>query len=205
MINQLPVSTPATQTVCSDVAITAIALTNGTTFTWTRIPVAGNPSGMPSSGSGTPITGTLTNTGALALNTTFTITNNNGCQTTAVVTVRPRLNAPTVTVTQPTCPTPTGTITVNTPAPAANIVYSIDGVTYTNTTGIFSGLAGGTSYNVTYKNTTTGCISQALANVAINNVPTPPGSTNSECNGTSLTVYNTNKENHRSDCTNNGS
>jgi hypothetical protein len=49
--------------------------------------------------------------------------------------------APTATLTQPTCTTPTGTITITSPAPAAGITYSIDGINYTNTTGIFTGLA----------------------------------------------------------------
>jgi hypothetical protein len=41
--------------------------------------------------------------------------------------------APTATLTQPTCTTPTGTITITSPAPAAGITYSIDGINYTNT------------------------------------------------------------------------
>ncbi|MCD9577549.1 hypothetical protein LUU93_21465, partial [Flavobacterium sp. SCIV07] len=63
---------------------------------------------------------------------------------------------PTASVTtQPTCTVPTGVITITNPAPAAGITYSIDGTTYTNTTGVFSGLAAG-SYNVTAKNSS-GC------------------------------------------------
>ena len=46
--------------------------------------------------------------------------------------------APTATPTQPTCAVATGTITVTAPAPAAGITYSIDGTTYTNTTGVFT-------------------------------------------------------------------
>src|SRR5678809_168180 len=68
--------------------------------------------------------------------------------------------APVVTPTSPTtCTATTGTITVTAPAPAAGISYSIDGTTYTNTTGVFNNVAPGT-YNVTVKNAA-GCISSA--------------------------------------------
>ena len=59
--------------------------------------------------------------------------------------------APTATLSQPTCQLATGTITVTQPAPAAGITYSIDGTTYTNTTGVFAGLAPAT-YHVASKN-----------------------------------------------------
>ncbi|MFC6264127.1 T9SS sorting signal type C domain-containing protein [Flavobacterium panici] len=75
----------------------------------------------------------------------------------ALLTVNPTPTAPTASVTtQPTCAVPTATITVSSPAPAAGITYSIDGTTYTNTTGIFTGVATGSSYNVTTKNSS-GC------------------------------------------------
>lgn len=48
---------------------------------------------------------------------------------------------PTTAVVQPTCSTPTGTITVTSPEPAPGITYSIDGISYTNTTGVFTGLS----------------------------------------------------------------
>src|SRR6185369_4764237 len=79
--------------------------------------------------------------------------------------------APTATLTQPTCTTPTGTITITSPVPAAGITYSIDGINYTNTTGIFSGLVPNT-YNVTVKNAS-GCISAAISYM-INAVPSAP-------------------------------
>jgi hypothetical protein len=50
---------------------------------------------------------------------------------------------------------------VTAPAPAAGISYSIDGTTYTNTTGVFNSVAPG-NYNVTVKNAA-GCISSATA------------------------------------------
>ncbi|MCX6257451.1 MAG: hypothetical protein NTW49_06085, partial [Bacteroidia bacterium] len=46
--------------------------------------------------------------------------------------------APTASATlQPTCNIPTGTITITAPT-GAGITYSIDGSTYTNTTGVFT-------------------------------------------------------------------
>jgi hypothetical protein len=80
--------------------------------------------------------------------------------------------APTVNTADPaTCSDVTGTITVTAPAPAAGISYSIDGVDYTNTTGIFNGVAPGT-YNVTVKNAA-GCISHATT-ATINGAPAGP-------------------------------
>src|SRR5258705_63990 len=67
--------------------------------------------------------------------------------------------APTASVTvQPTCATPTGTIMITAPL-GAGLTYSIDGVTYTNTTGTFTGLAPNT-YDVTVRDAG-GCVSAA--------------------------------------------
>ncbi len=77
---------------------------------------------------------------------------------------------PSATSTQPSCTVTTGTITL-TPAPATGISYSIDGTDYSNTTGVFSGLAPNT-YTVTVKNSY-GCISPAL-NVTVNAPPPVP-------------------------------
>jgi hypothetical protein len=81
-----------------------------------------------------------------------TVKNAAGCISTATVAT---INgaptapaAPTVNTADPaTCSDVTGTITVTAPAPAAGFSYSIDGIDYTNTTGIFNGVAPGT-YNV---------------------------------------------------------
>lgn len=71
------------------------------------------------------------------------------------VTVNTLPATPTASVTlQPTCSTPTGTITVTAPT---GMKYSIDGLTYTNTTGVFTSVAIG-AYSVTAKNSS-GCIS----------------------------------------------
>ena len=63
---------------------------------------------------------------------------------------------PATNLIQPTCSVSTGTITITAPI-GAGITYSIDGVTFTNITGIFSQVPAGT-YTVTAKNQD-GCIS----------------------------------------------
>ncbi len=78
---------------------------------------------------------------------------------------------PTATIIQPTCLIGTGTITVTSPLPGTNISYSINGTTYSNTTGIFTLLPPGT-YSLTAK-FSTGCISPAAA--IILNAPSFPG------------------------------
>jgi hypothetical protein len=60
---------------------------------------------------------------------------------------------------------------VTAPAPAAGISYSIDGTTYTNTTGVFNSVAPG-NYNVTVKNAA-GCISLPQQYV-VNAAPSAP-------------------------------
>lgn len=68
---------------------------------------------------------------------------------------------PAVTVTQATCPSLTGSITVTNPSPSSGITYSINGSTYTNTSGVFNGLAPG-NYSVT-ASLPAGCITLAQA------------------------------------------
>jgi len=77
--------------------------------------------------------------------------------------------APTASLVQPTCTVATGTITVT--SPTSNLSFSIDGTTYSNTTGIFTGVTPGT-YNLTAK-TTNGCISPPTS-VTINAQPATP-------------------------------
>lgn len=109
------------------------------------------------------------------------VTNSNGCTTvtnTSQLTVyaivaTPVLQAPT----QPTCASPTGSVVVTSPA-GANFEYSIDGTTYQSGT-TFSGLTPGTTYNITARNITTGCVS-AQRSVTINALPTEPAPSASE-------------------------
>jgi gliding motility-associated-like protein len=66
-------------------------------------------------------------------------------------------DAPTVTTMQPVCPVTSGTIMV-TASTGVGMTYSLDGVNYSNTTGVFTSLPPGV-YPVTAKNAT-GCISK---------------------------------------------
>ena len=144
--------------------------------------------GLPASGNwsinSTPITTVVTGSGTssaiteLAANTnyTFTITDDNGCQSTisaiASINALPAAPAaPTGSVTaQPTCTVQTGTLELTNPL-GSNYSYSIDGSTYQSNP-IFSGLAPGT-YSVTVQVGTTGCISTA-AQYTVNAVPLAP-------------------------------
>ena len=106
---------------------------------------------------------------------TGTITVKNACNQVSTgvnftLTVSAAPAAPTITLTQPTCTVSTGTITITAPT-GTGLSYSIDGINYTNTTGIFTGLSPNT-YNVTVKNAT-GCTSSVTA-VTLNNVSTAP-------------------------------
>lgn len=102
--------------------------------------------------------------------------------TTFTLTVNALPVAPTAAVTsQPTCTVNTGTITVTSPSPGPGITYSIDGVTYANNTGLFTGVPVG-PYNVTTKNSS-GCTSPATAvNVVPATVKTWTGSTSTNWN-----------------------
>ena len=87
------VATPATQTICPGSAITQIDLTNangtpGTTYSWTRDNTA-VLTGIPASGTGNTITGTLSSLDpGNTQTTTFTITAiANGCESTGTATV----------------------------------------------------------------------------------------------------------------------
>ncbi|MCX6235921.1 MAG: HYR domain-containing protein, partial [Bacteroidetes bacterium] len=140
-------------------------------------------SGLPSSGTwtltrnpgGTTTTGTGASTtisGLAAGTYTYTVTNAAGCTSIAsanvVINTQPETpTVPVATLTQPICDIATGTITVTAPT-GVGMTYSIDGSTYTNTTGIFTLVPAGT-YTVTAKNSD-GCIS-AGTNVTINTLP----------------------------------
>lgn len=88
----------------------------------------------------------------------------------ATLTVSAIPATPTVNVTQPNCATPTGTITITNPT-GAGMTYSIDGSTYTNTTGIFSGVVPGI-YSVTARSSA-GCTSPAASATVNPQPPTP--------------------------------
>ena len=92
---------------------------------------------------------------------TYNVTarNSSGCTSAATgvtLNANPAPAAPTVNLTQPACGSSTGTITVTAPT-GTGMTYSINGSTYTNTSGIFTGVATGT-YSVTAKSSS-GCTS----------------------------------------------
>ncbi len=88
----------------------------------------------------------------------------------ATLTVSPIPAQPTLTVTQPTCSTATGTINISAPT-GQGMTYSIDGTTYTNTTGVFTGVTPG-SYNVTARSLA-GCTSPIRIATVNDQPPTP--------------------------------
>ena len=102
------------------------------------------------------------------------VKNTNGCiSTSTVVVVNPKPEgpaAPSLNIVHPTCDLGTGTISISSPKNPGN-TYSIDGVDYTNTTGVFTQVIAGT-YNVTVKNAS-GCISSATVAV-VNAHPLTP-------------------------------
>ena len=105
----------------------------------------------------------------------MTVKNGSGCislPTSVTVNAQPATPAaPTASVTaQPTCSVSTGTITITAPT-GAGMTYSTNGVTYANTTGIFSGMVAG-NYNLTAKNSS-GCVS-AITSVTVNTQPETP-------------------------------
>ena len=83
----------------------------------------------------------------------------------------PTIAPATVSVTaQPNCSTATGTISITAPT-GVGMTYSIDGSTYTNTTGIFTGVAAGT-YTVRAKNAN-GCVSSDTSVTVTAQPPVP--------------------------------
>ena len=81
--------------------------------------------------------------------------------------------APTASVTvQPTCAVGTGTIVITAPAEGSGYSYSIDGGTTWSASATFAGLNSG-NYNITVKETATGCIS-AVTTLTVNTAPPAP-------------------------------
>jgi hypothetical protein len=78
-------------------------------------------------------------------------------------------SVPTVSVAQPTCFVGTGTITVDAPT---GFTYSIDGVDYSNTSGVFNSVSPNT-YTVTVKSVG-GCLAASGASATINPIVSTP-------------------------------
>jgi len=121
---------------------TAVPLTAiGSNLLWYITPTGGT--GDPTAP--TPSTAT---TGTTSYYVSQTV---NGCESDRAqidVVVNEVPGAPTANITQPTCTIPTGTITVT--SSIAGLAFSIDGIDYSNTTGVFTEVNPG-SYNLTAK------------------------------------------------------
>ncbi len=174
------IATPSSQTVCSGLSITTIALTGSvpsTTFNWTRNNTV-SVTGIAASGSG-DITGVLTNTTLSPVTVTFTITPiANGCtgtSTTATVTVDPSPDAFATPSSQTIC----------SGASITTIVLSstVPSTTYTwtrNNTGTVTGIAASGSGDISGSLTNT---TSAPVTVTFTITPTAAG-----CDGASITA-----------------
>ncbi|HCT30888.1 MAG TPA: hypothetical protein DIW31_09175, partial [Bacteroidales bacterium] len=161
-INSLPAAPTATaaQSFCGSATIADLSATApvGSTVKW----YAASSGGSTLTGA-TALVNSTTYYAESENTTTFCISNS---RTAVTVTINVLPAAPTASVTtQPTCADATGTITITAPT-GAGMTYSIDGSTYTNTTGIFTSVPVGT-YTVTAKSTE-GCISPATTSVTLN-------------------------------------
>ena len=90
--------------------------------------------------------------------------------------------SPSISITQPTCAVTTGTVTVVSPSPVpTGMTFSKDnGLTYTNTNGIFTGLAVGT-YKIRSK-TSLGVVSDSILATILTTTPTAPGTITGKTN-----------------------
>ncbi|MET3028404.1 T9SS sorting signal type C domain-containing protein [Flavobacterium sp. UW10123] len=172
-INALPtisttgIFTPVCQSLSAQTTTLSYNSTTGSptnyAIDWIALTDQGTTPFPFSSGSGDIINVNVpANTTSGTYNGIMTITTSGGCQATQNVslTVNTVVAAPTVSVTQlPTCVNNTGAITITSPASGTGYNYSIDGVDFSNNTGIFTGLSSGV-YSVQVKNNTTGCESE---------------------------------------------
>ncbi|WP_310377773.1 T9SS sorting signal type C domain-containing protein [Flavobacterium sp.] len=132
---------------------------NGSPFTYTWFEPSVSPTVPIGTGQNISIASPTSGSHIYQVNMySTTLTGTMIAQTTVVVNSGASTATPTVTLTQPTCTLATGTITITAPT-GLGMRYSINGLTYTNSTGIFPTLAAGT-YSVTAKNSS-GCISNA--------------------------------------------
>ncbi len=147
-------ATPSAQTICSGSTIQNIALTgsvSGTTYSWTRNNTV-NVTGIPASGNGSIISGTLTNTTYTIQTVTFTITPTaNGCvgaPITATVTVNPTPDVtPTPTDQEPCSGKPITPITMSGNVSGTTYLWTRDMPQITGIAMSGSGTISGTLYN----------------------------------------------------------
>ncbi|KFC60919.1 hypothetical protein FEM08_03090 [Flavobacterium gilvum] len=162
------ISTPAA--LCEGTSLNAPTPTvnnNGTILTVFGWELETNASGIFASLS-LPYTVALADNGK---NLRYTARNSCGMTSSnpVVVTVNAKPEEPIATPTQPTCLVSTGTITVTSPL-GSGLSYSINGIDYSNTSGIFNNVAAG-SYYVKAQNSS-GCISLDSNQVLLNAIKT---------------------------------
>jgi hypothetical protein len=174
------VATPARQVSCSGTPIAAINLTSpvaGTVYSWTRDNVA-TATGMPASGTGNSITGTLTTTATTQVVVTFTITPSiNGC-------VGPSIIATDTINPTPSVNTPSNQVLCNGAATTAVAFTSpVGGTTFnwTNNTPSIGLAASGTGNIPSFTATNTG-ITPVTATITVTPIVTSTG-----CTGASVT------------------
>ena len=168
-------SASKTITVNANASVTSVTGANSiciggatTSYTATGVVLGGGTGAWSSTSpliASVDASGNVTGLAVGTTNIVYTITG--GCTGTKsaqkLITVGTLPTIPTITITQPTCTVLTGTITVTSPAPGTGFTYSIDGIDYTNTTGIFT-VNQNTTYNVTTQNASE-CISPARSAV----------------------------------------
>jgi hypothetical protein len=154
VVNPVPdvTTSPLSQTICTGAAIASINNTGsvtGTVFNWTRDNTA-TVTGIAANGTGTSITGSLTNTTGSAVPVVFTVTPSytnagttcTGTAATATVTVNPNN---TVTLTS-AAGTNAQALCINTPI--TNITYTTTGATGATISGLPAGVTGSWAANV---------------------------------------------------------
>jgi hypothetical protein len=153
---------PLSQSVCSEENITQIDFLNpnnvtGTTYSWTRDNTT-NLVGIPSNGTGTFITGSLTNLTDFVQTTTFTIiASADGCASTSAtfsITVNPTPTVDAIPLTQTVCGEINfSTITISNPNNIAGTTYTWVRDNTTSVTGLASN-GSGNAISGTLVNTT---------------------------------------------------
>ncbi|WZL89016.1 PA14 domain-containing protein [Salinimicrobium sp. 3283s] len=160
------ISQPTCTTSTGSVILNSLPATGS----WT---IAESPGGLTKTGTGT----STTFPGLSAGTHTFTVTNANGCisSASANVVINPPPTVPAAPIIgqiiQPTCTTATGSVAIS-GLPSGNWTINPGGFTGSGTNKIITGLQSG-NYNYTVTNET-GCTSPASENVTIDTPPNPP-------------------------------
>ena len=103
----------------------------GTSLLWYTVPSGGT-------GNATAPTPTTTSPGTISYYVSQTIDGCEGARAQIDIQVNALPDAPVITITQPICSLPTGEITVT--SAVSGLSFSIDGVDYSNTSGILTGI-----------------------------------------------------------------